>query len=31
MPDTCVIVNPRGETSEITLTPSASSQKESLP
>ena len=31
IPDTCVIVNPRGETSEITLTPSASSQKESLP
>lgn len=31
IPDTCVIVNPRGETSEITLRPSASSQKESLP
>ena len=28
VPDTCVIVNPRGETSEITLTPA---QNESLP
>lgn len=31
VPDTCVIVNPRGETSEITLSPSASAKKESLP
>lgn len=31
VPDTCVIVNPRGETSEITLTPSEPARKESLP